>query len=132
MELKEVMQRYSDNFLPGCGGSIDIVHVKWSKCPTGDISPCKGKEGYPPVAFEVVPGFECQILGVSSVHFGTQNDHPIVGTDETGAHMKIEWYPNVCWNYFNESREEQSDYGVYFICDGGVCALARIELSIQT
>jgi hypothetical protein len=25
----------------------------------------------------------------------------------------------VCWNYFDKSGEEQSDYGVYFICDGG-------------
>jgi hypothetical protein len=83
MELQEVMQRYSDNFLPGCGGSIDIVHVKWSKCPAGDINRCKGKEGCPSVAFEVVSGFDRQILGVSSVHFGTRNDQQIVRTDET-------------------------------------------------
>ena len=113
------MQRYSDNFLPGCGGSIDVVHVKWSMCPAGDINRCKGKEGYPSVAFEVVSGFDRQILGVSSVHFGTRNDQQIVRTDETVILIKNEWYRNVCWNYFDESREEKSDYGVYFICDGG-------------
>jgi len=91
MELQEVMQRYSENFLPGCGGSIDVVHVKWSKHPAGDINRCKGKEGFPSVAFEVVSGFDCQILGVLSVHFGTRSDQQIVRTDETVALIKNEW-----------------------------------------
>ena len=98
MELQEVMQRYSDKFLPGCSGLIDAVHVKWSKCPAGDINRCKGEEGFSSVAFEVVSGFDRQILGVSPVHFGTWNDQQIVLTDETVILIKNEWYQNVCWN----------------------------------
>jgi hypothetical protein len=30
-DLKDVMGWYEENFLPGCGGSVDVVHVKWSK-----------------------------------------------------------------------------------------------------
>jgi hypothetical protein len=118
MELQEVMHRYSDNILPGCGGSIDVIQVKWRQCPTGDINRCKGKEGYPSVGFEVVSGFDCQILGVSSVNFGTRDDQQIVCTDETVTLIINEWYHNVCCNYFDESGDKQSDYRV-FICDGG-------------
>jgi len=53
------MQAYEDNYLPGCGESVDVVNVKWSKCPAGDYNHVKGKEGYPSVAFEVITGFDC-------------------------------------------------------------------------
>jgi hypothetical protein len=59
------MYRYKENLLSGFGWSIDVVHIKWSKCPAGKYKHCKGKEGYPSVTFEVVTGFDCQILGVS-------------------------------------------------------------------
>jgi len=45
-ELKPIMDRYESLYLPGCGGSIDVVHVKWSNCPAGDHNRCKGKETY--------------------------------------------------------------------------------------
>ena len=32
-ELKPILDRYESLFLPGCGGSIDVVHVKWSNRP---------------------------------------------------------------------------------------------------
>ena len=54
-ELQTVMKRYDDNYLPGCGGSIDVVHLKWSNCPAGDLNRCKGKEAYP--TFPVTPVF---------------------------------------------------------------------------
>ena len=87
-ELKNVMGRYKENFLPYCGGSVDVVHLKTTKCPAGDYNHSKGKEGYPSVAFEVITGYERQILGVSSVRFGTQNDQQIVRTDETLSVIK--------------------------------------------
>jgi hypothetical protein len=36
--------------LPGACGSVDVVHIKWGCCPTGDINRAKGKEGYPTFA----------------------------------------------------------------------------------
>jgi hypothetical protein len=62
--LKNVMGRYKENFLPCCGGSVDVVHLKRTKCPAGDYNHCKGKEGYPSVAFEVITGYDRQIIGV--------------------------------------------------------------------
>ena len=73
-DLNEVMDCYADNSLPGCGGSIDVVYMKWSNFPAENVNQAKGKEGFPSVAFEVVTGFDRQILGVSMAHFGTRND----------------------------------------------------------
>jgi hypothetical protein len=60
------------------------------------------------------------VLGVSSVHFGTQNDQQIVRTDETVSLIKTGWYRNIgCWTFYDEVGTQQLDYGVYLICDGG-------------
>eukprot|EP00970_Alexandrium_tamarense_P012998 scaffold3198_cov213-Alexandrium_tamarense.AAC.30 len=32
-ELQGTVRDYADQHLPGAGGSIDVVHVKWSRCP---------------------------------------------------------------------------------------------------
>lgn len=53
-KLSEVMKEYQECFLPGCGGSIDVVHLKWSCCPAGDYNQSCGKEKFPTVAFECV------------------------------------------------------------------------------
>lgn len=43
---------------------VDVVHVKWSQCPAGYVNHLTGKEGFPSLVFEVIAGFDCQILGV--------------------------------------------------------------------
>ena len=45
-ELNETMEQYESVGLPGCIGSIDVVHIKWSNCPAGDFNRSKGKERY--------------------------------------------------------------------------------------
>jgi hypothetical protein len=45
-----VMKCYESIGLPGACGLIDVVHVKWSKCPVGNYNRAKGKEGYPTMA----------------------------------------------------------------------------------
>jgi len=88
-DLKKVMDRYATKKLPGCGGSIDVVHLKWSNCPAGDYNRSLGKEGYPTLAFEVVTGHDREILGISPVQFGTCNDQHIV-IDPTVSKLKKE------------------------------------------
>ncbi len=118
-DLNEVMGPYADNYLPGCGGSIDVVHVKWSNCPAEDVNRAKGKEGFPSLAFEVVTGFDRQILGVSIAHFGTRNDKQIVCSDETIQLLRNGWYRDVEWTVSDAQGNPSSESGVYLICDGG-------------
>jgi hypothetical protein len=111
-ELVEIMKRYEDNYLPGCGGSVDVVHVKWSKCPAGDVNRAKGKEGFPSLAFEVVTGFDRQILGVSRAHFGTRNDKQIVRVDNTIQLVRNGWYRDVAWKWCDEYGNEETSVGI--------------------
>ncbi|KAL9182044.1 hypothetical protein ACHAXT_012387 [Thalassiosira profunda] len=120
-ELRAVMKRYADSpvHLPGNGGSIDVVHLKWSNCPAGDMNRCVGKEGYPTLAFEVISGYDREIMGVSSVQFGTRNDKHIVRLDETVDKICNGWYNTVEWEYYDVQGRVHTDVGVYLICDGG-------------
>jgi hypothetical protein len=118
-ELDQIMNRYEENYLPGCGGSVDVVHVKLSKCPAGDVNHAKGKEGFPSLAFEVVMGFDRQILGVSKAHFGTPNDKQIMQVDETIQLVKNGWYRDVEWKWYIEYGNKETSVGVYLLCDGG-------------
>ena len=36
-ELAVVVEPYERCFLPGCGGSVDVVHVKWGHCPAAEM-----------------------------------------------------------------------------------------------
>ena len=38
-ELDKVMIRYEENYVPGCGGSVDVLHVKLSNCWKAPKSP---------------------------------------------------------------------------------------------
>jgi hypothetical protein len=113
------MHHYDENYLPRCGGSVDVVHMKWIKCPAGDVNHATGKERYPSLAFEVVTGFDHQILGVSSAHFCTRNDKQIVLSDETIQLIKNGWYKNIQWKWYDEYGNEGNNIGLYFICDRG-------------
>ena len=104
--------------MPGAGGSIDIVHLKWSHCPAGDYNRCKGKEAYPTVAFQVISGFDHEILGVSSVQFGTRNDKRIVKLDKNVANIRDKWYKTVKWDFYDSNGHIHTAVGVYLICDG--------------
>ncbi len=56
-QLRRISKYYEEAGLPGCCGSMNVVHVKWSACPTGDHNRAKGKGGYPSLAFQCVTDF---------------------------------------------------------------------------
>ena len=56
-EMQRISRDYNAAGLPGCVGSMDVVHVKWANCPTGDHNRAKGKEGYQTLAFQCLTDF---------------------------------------------------------------------------
>jgi hypothetical protein len=74
-ELSSTVNDYAGQYLPGACGSIDVVHVKWSRCPAGDCyNKCKGRESFPSVAFECVTNNRRRILGIAPIQFGARSD----------------------------------------------------------
>jgi hypothetical protein len=69
-ELTKVEACYNAVGLPGCSGSVDVVHVKWSNCPAGDFNHAKGKETFPSLGFQCITDYSRRILSVYGPHFG--------------------------------------------------------------
>ena len=98
-EFRHILALYERIGLPGCGGSVDCVHLVWDKCPSGLSSACKGKDKCPTLAFEVSASHTKRILSVSQYFYGTINDKTISLADalfesfreEGGKHREYEW-----------------------------------------
>ena len=82
VELCRASKCYEEVGLLGCCGSMDVVHVKWSMCPTGDHNRAKGKAGYPTtLAFQCITYYNRRVIGIYGPQFGTRNDKEIVKVD---------------------------------------------------
>jgi len=52
-ELLPIARNYENVGLPGCCGSMDVVHVRRSQCPAGDMNRAKRWRPFPRLAFEL-------------------------------------------------------------------------------
>ena len=133
-QLRVVMKRYEEMGLPGAMGSVDVVHVKWSKCPAGDYNRAKGKESYPSLAFECISDFDRRICSVFGPSFGSRNDKHIVKNDPGVRAVSDDWYSSELWHYFDADGNIGTEKGAYLICDNGylqwptlICPFMRSE-----
>ena len=120
--LKFVCDEYAQLGLPGCVGSVDCVHIGWSKCPTQHLHLYKGKEGYPSVAYEVVCTARKFIQSVSQGHPGARNDKHIARTDPAVTDLLYGngWLRSKYWEVTtNALGHRKVLQGLYLICDGG-------------
>ena len=117
--LKKVTESYESVGLPGACGSMDVVHVKWSKCPAGDYNRAKGKETYPSLAFQCITDYNRRILGVYGPQFGSNNDKHIVKIDTNVAEIRNGWFKDVWWRYYDRDGTIRHERGAYLICDNG-------------
>lgn len=53
-DLDTVLSAYNSAGLPGCVGSMDVVHVAWDKCPAAWFNLHCGRYGHPTVAFNCI------------------------------------------------------------------------------
>ena len=75
-EMNRLERDYREVGLPGACGSVDIVHIKWGCCPTGDINRAKGKKGYPTLRISVLPILIGKLLASTARHL----DHAMTRT----------------------------------------------------
>jgi hypothetical protein len=134
-ELRRVEGTYNAIGLPGCCGSVDVVHVRWANCPAGDFNRAKGKESYPSLGFECITDFNRRIMSIYGPHFGSRNDMDIVKTDKSvGAIRKVPLFRDAHWTYYDKNARVRTNKGVYLICDNGylrwpttICPFTRVD-----
>jgi hypothetical protein len=116
--LTHVEGFYNAVGLPGCCGSVDVVHVKWSNCPAGDFNRAKGKEPFPSLGFQCINDFNRRILSIYGPHFGSRNDMDIVKTDKNVTAMRTNrLFCDARWAYYDLNGHVRSNCGMYLICD---------------
>ena len=134
-ELRWVEGTYNAVGLPGCCGSIDVVHVKWANYPTGDFNRAKGKESFPSLGFECITNFNRRILSIYGPHFVSRNDMDIVKTDKSVDSMrKRPLFRDARWAYYDKNGQVCTSRGMYLICNNGylrwpttICPFTRVE-----
>ena len=82
-DLKCVNKDYNATELSGCSGPMDVVHVKWSHCLTGNHNRAKRKKGYPTLGFQCITDFNWRVMAIYGPQFGSQMDKDIVKHDDT-------------------------------------------------
>jgi hypothetical protein len=117
-EYHTVSRWYEQVGLPGCMGSVDVVHVKWLNCPLRDYNRAKGKESYPSLAFECISDYDRRICGVYGPQFGLRNDKHIVKNDDNVLIVAKDW-SFVQWQHFDDDGKNCKETGAYLICDNG-------------
>jgi hypothetical protein len=98
-QLCRITKYYKEAGLPRCCGLMEVVHFKWSACPTGNHNCAKGKTGYPSLGFQCITGFNHQIFAVYGPQFGTRNDKKIVKDNPNVHFVRTGWYKDVMWRY---------------------------------
>jgi hypothetical protein len=120
VEIANAMEVYTKLGLPGCIGSADCVHIRWERCPSGNRSFHKGKEGYPTLSYEVTVDHRKKIIAATQGHPGCRNDKTIVKFDGfiTAIHDG-ELYADVPYSLTAEDGSVSIEKGLYLIVDGG-------------
>jgi hypothetical protein len=105
-EIQHVNKDYNTAGLPGCVGSMDVVHMKWSNCPTGDHNHAKGNEGYPTLGFQCIKDFNWRVMAINGLQFGSQNDKDIVKHGDNVRAITI-------WQYYVGNGNIRLERGMY-------------------
>ena len=118
-EIEHVEGLYRVNGFPGCMGSADGVHIPWEMCPAGIHSRCKGKEGYPTIAFNVVSSHTRRVMAVSRAFYGTDNDKTMARQDDAIHEIVAGRLKDFEWQRFDAEGNTIIEVSPYFLVDGG-------------
>jgi hypothetical protein len=69
-EIAEAMGPFAAVGFPGAIGSIDVVHVRWDKCPKIYTNLFTGKEGYCTIAYQVICDHSGKAISATSGFYG--------------------------------------------------------------
>jgi hypothetical protein len=120
-DAENIALDFDNNGLPGCCGSMDVVHRGWDQYPS-ELTPIfKGKEGYAAVAFQVIVSHRKKILHVSLGYPGARNDKQIVKVDSfpKSLHNGSHWLRTQVWFTKKNDGTVEQHRGFWLLVDGG-------------
>jgi hypothetical protein len=117
--LREVQATYAALGLPGCCGSMDCTHVKWTLCPKGKKHHASGKDGFPTLVFQVVVDHNKRVMHVSQSFLGSVNDKTICENDLFSLGIKHGSLQHVEYELYDSCGIKYRCKGGYLIVDGG-------------
>lgn len=104
---------------PGCIGSMDVVHVHWDMCPMSLQILCRGKEGYPSLAYQVIVDHLGRALSCTAGFYGSFNDKTIVKFDGAITKLRQGSHKRVTYKLKGRNGKEFTRRGVWVMVDGG-------------
>ena len=107
--------------LAGFVSSMDVVHLKYDRCPHGQRALYSGKEGYPTIGYQFHCGHNREIYYHSPQGFpGGRNDKTIVRYDDFLKKMQNDpIYSNREYQLLVQPGVSETRTGVHSLCDGG-------------
>jgi Plant transposon protein len=66
----------------GMFGSLDCMHTRWDKCPTGWQGSFKGRTGHPSIVLEAACDHHCFFWHLDYGHAGTNNDINVLNASD--------------------------------------------------
>ena len=118
-DLINSMEVYRRLGFPGCFGSIDCTHVKWSMCSKDLKWKATGKEGFSSLTFEAVVTHDRRCIHVSISFLGSYNDITISRNDDFVQHLVEGKMKDVEYVLYDEEGILRLCKGAYLLSDNG-------------
>jgi hypothetical protein len=121
-ELDKAQAMFQKCGLAGFVSSMDVVHIKYDRCPWAQRAIHTGKEGYPTLGFQFHCGHNRKIYWHSPEGFpGARNDKTVVRYDEFQQQLKNNpiYSAREYEVYLSADGERRNLVGVHSLCDGG-------------
>ena len=117
--MAENMREYALLGVPLIAASVDAVHVRLWHCGSERVNQCKGKEGYPSLAWLCAVSHRKEILYVGKARFGALNDIQQQHNDEMCKMLDAGLLDDVEFFLYTSTGERVRCSGACFLTDGG-------------
>ena len=119
-ELEEAVNLFSMCGLPGCISSMDVVHVRYDRCPHDQRYFHTGRQHYSSLGFQFHASHNRRIYYVGQNFPGARNDKTVVRSDGMLERLASDpLYKDFEYTVYTATGEEIVMRGVWALCDGG-------------
>jgi len=127
--LLDVMEVYRRLGFPGCIGSIDCTHVKWSACARDLKWKATGKEGFTTLSFQAIASHDWRCQHISIGFLGSYKDITVSKNDEVVQKLMAGSMKDVEYVMYDAQGIPTLCKGAYLLADNGY--KSRVSLCVH-